>query len=249
MRKKKTALITGGTSGIGLATAKILAGKDFSVALMGRCDVRGQRAIGELSSSDVIFIKGDVTKRDDCQNAVAKCVQAFGALDVLINSAGIYTEHSLAATDDEEFWRLMAVNMGGTFNMCRAAREYLQKRGGAIINVASDAGLRGNCNCAAYAASKGAVIAFTRSLAIELAAFNVRVNAVAPGDILTPMTKAQLDSDPLGREEALRLMAGVYPLGRIGTPEEAAAVIAFLAGEGAAFVTGAVWSVDGGLTA
>ncbi|WP_270347744.1 SDR family NAD(P)-dependent oxidoreductase, partial [Mitsuokella multacida] len=119
---------------------------------------------------------------------------------------------------------------------------------GAVVNVASDAGVHGNYFCAAYCASKGAVVLFTRALALETAAFGVRVNAIAPGDILTPLTEAQLGTGEK-REQSLREMASVYPLGRIGTAEEAAALIVFLASARASFVTGAVYGIDGGLTA
>ena len=249
LQTRKTALITGGTSGIGLATAQMLVAKGYFVAIMGRNHNRGKRAMALLPPDKAMFIAGDVTETVDCQNAVSECFCRFGSLNTLINSAGVYEEHALSDTSDKEFSRLMNVNMGGTFRMCRTAEYCLRMAGGAIVNVASDAGLRGNYNCAAYAATKGAVIAFTKSLALELAMFNIRVNAVAPGDILTPLTEKQLQNAPQGRAAALNLMQSVYPLGRIGTAEETAAVIAFLASDDAAFVTGAVWSVDGGLTA
>ncbi|MBQ1915146.1 MAG: SDR family oxidoreductase, partial [Selenomonadaceae bacterium] len=150
---------------------------------------------------------------------------------------------------EELFDEVMAVNVKGTYFMCRyAVPELRRQEGASIVNVSSDAGVHGNYGCTAYSASKGAVTMFTRSLALELASFGVRVNCVCPGDILTPMTEAQL---ALGgnREEMLREMQSVYPLGRIGTAEEAAAVIFFLASPAASFVTGAAWGVDGGITA
>ena len=146
------------------------------------------------------------------------------------------------------FYKITDVNVKGTFFMCRAALPYLEKNGGAIINVASDAGLRGNYFCSLYCAAKGAVVAFTRALALEEARFNVRVNCVAPGDIMTPMTEKQLQQSA-DYNAALKEMASVYPLGRIGTAAEAAAAIAFLASDSASFITGAILSVDGGLTA
>ena len=132
--------------------------------------------------------------------------------------------------------------------LTKYALPYLKEVKGNIVNVSSDAGLRGNFLCSLYCASKGAVTLYTKSLAIELAPYGVRVNCVCPGDILTPMTEEQL-RPASSREEALQAMASVYPLQRIGTAEEAAAVIAFLASSAASFVTGAAWCVDGGLTA
>ena len=157
----------------------------------------------------------------------------------MINSAGIYHEGAITLTEEKIFDDIFATNVKGTFFMTRAAVGELIKSRGSIINVASDAGIRGNYFCAAYSASKGAVVAFTKSLALELASFPVRVNCVAPGDILTPLTLSQ-SSTP---EE----LAKFYPLGRIGTAEEVAEAIYFLSS--ANFITGAVLSVDGGLTA
>ena len=132
--------------------------------------------------------------------------------------------------------------------MAKYAVPELKKQGVCIVNVSSDAGLQGNYLCSAYCASKGAVTMFTKALALELAPWKVRVNCICPGDIATPLTEKQLQEAP-DRQEALREMSSVYPLGRIGTAEEAAAVIVFLASDQAAFVTGAAWSVDGGITA
>ena len=169
-------------------------------------------------------------------------------MDILVNSAGIYREGALDDLQEETLDELIATNIKGTFHLTRAALTQLRAARGCIVNVASDAGLRGNYFCAAYAATKGAIIAFTRSLALELAYDDVRVNAVAPADVLTPLTEQQF-SPLLSREEQLREMAAHYPLGRIGTAEEAAAVILFLASPAASWVTGSVYRVDGGLTA
>ena len=244
----KAALITGGTSGIGFAVAEILTKSGWRVAVMGRNRQRGEMAVAALGDG-ALFVEGDVTRQSDCLRVVEECAKHFGALDALINSAGEYAEKSLDDTSEELFDRIMAVNMKGVFLMCKAAVPLLKNSGGAIVNVSSDAGVHGNYCCAAYCSAKGAVNLFTKALALELAAFNVRVNAVAWGDILTPLTERQLAESPEGREKALALMESVYPLHRIGTPTEAANVIVFLATAASSFVTGAVWSADGGLTA
>ncbi|MBR3050395.1 MAG: SDR family oxidoreductase, partial [Selenomonadaceae bacterium] len=151
-------------------------------------------------------------------------------------------EGAITSTNEKIFDDLFNTNVKGTFFLARAAVVELIKTQGAIVNVASDAGLKGNYFCAAYAASKGAVVAFTKSLALELASFSIRVNCVAPGDILTPLTLNQLKTSGSTLEDLEKF----YPLGRIGKPEEVAEAIYFLSS--AKFITGAVLSVDGGLT-
>lgn len=240
----KTAIITGGTSGIGLAAAKIFLVREFNCVLVGRSQSKFDEIKSELNGS-FKFISADVRQVSDCERIVSRTVELFGGVDVLINCAGIYVEGAITATDEKIFDDIFATNVKGTFFVTRAAVGELIKSRGAIVNVASDAGLKGNYFCAAYSASKGAVVAFTRSLALELASIPVRVNCVAPGDILTPLTLNQLKTSG----ETLEDLAEIYPLGRIGTAEEVAAAIYFLASSGASFITGAVLSVDGGLTA
>lgn len=245
----KTALISGGTSGIGRAAAALFLAGGARVVLMGRGAERGVRALGELAAGErTRFVQGDVRLRADCARAAQETIRAYGAIDILINSAGLYREGALDDLTEDLLEELIATNVKGTFYLTQAALPYLRVSHGNIVNVASDAGLHGNYFCAAYAATKGAVIAFTRSLALELACDSVRVNAVAPADVLTPLTERQF-TPHLPREEQLRAMAAHYPMGRIGTPAEAAAVIAFLASSAASWVTGSVYCVDGGLTA
>ena len=238
----KTAIITGGTSGIGLATAKIFLAHDYNCVLVGRNTARFENIKSELNGS-FEFISADVRRVEDCEKIIAQTVKIFGSVDVLVNSAGIYHEGAITSTDEKIFDDIFSTNVKGTFFVTKAAVNELIKTRGAIINVASDAGLKGNYFCAAYSASKGAVVAFTRSLALELANFPVRVNCVAPGDILTPMTLNQLKISG----ETVEEISKIYPLGRIGTPEEVAEAIYFLST--ANFITGAILSVDGGLTA
>lgn len=238
----KTAVITGGTSGIGLATAKNFLAHDYNCVLVGRNPARFDKVKSELVGS-FEFISADVRKVSDCDKIISRTVELFGVIDVLINSAGIYHEGAITSTSEETFDDIFSTNVKGTFFITRAAVNELIKSRGAIVNVASDAGLKGNYFCAAYSASKGAIVAFTRSLALELANYPVRVNCVAPGDILTPMTLNQLKISG----ETVEDLAKVHPLGRIGTAEEVAEAIYFLST--ASFITGAVLSVDGGLTA
>ena len=237
----KTAIVTGGTSGIGLATAKIFLAHDFNCLLAGRSFERFEKIKSRLVGN-FDFVSADVRKVSDCEKIISQAVKIFGGVDVLVNSAGIYHEGAITLTDEKTFDDLFATNVKGTFFTARAAVDELIKTRGSIVNVASDAGLKGNYFCAAYSAGKGAVVAFTKSLALELASFSVRVNCVAPGDILTPLTLNQLKISGSTIEELEKF----YPLGRIGTAEEVAQAIYFLST--ANFITGAILSVDGGLT-
>ena len=245
----KTVLITGGTSGIGLASARMFLLSGATVAIMGRNSERGNAAVEELAATGTrpeLFC-GDVTKVNECERIIKEITERFGHIDVLINSAGEYLEKSIADTMENDFDRIMAVNAKGSYFMAKAAVPALKSSRGAIVNVSSDAGINGNVNCTAYCAAKGAVTLFTKALALEMAPYGVRVNCVCPGDIATPMLERQLaaTNDPLRYRQE---MESVYPMGRIGTPEEVAGVILFLASDAASFVTGAAWSVDGGLT-
>ena len=240
----KTVLITGGTSGIGLATAKKFLTENFNCMLVGRDKNKFTKIKSELTGN-FDFISADVGKISDCEKVFITTKKIFGGIDILVNCAGIYTEGAITQVTEKIFDEIFQTNVKGTFFMTRACTDELIKNRGAIVNVASDAGLHGNYFCTVYAASKGAIIAFTKSLALELANFPVRVNCVAPADIFTPMTENQLKISG----ESLADLEKIYPMQRIGRAEEVADAIYFLASDKASFITGEILKVDGGLTA
>lgn len=236
----KSVLISGGTSGIGLAAAKELASRGWRVIIMGRNREKGKKAASEIK--DCIFAPGDVTNTEDCRKA-ARTAAGAGDFFGVVTSAGIYEEKLLSRTSDEEIEKFFAVNVYGTMKVIRESLPCLH-RGGSIVTVASDAALQGNVQCSLYGATKGAVLSFSRSLALEMAVDGIRVNTVCPGDIRTPLLEKQIKEYGGSEEE----MAKWYPLMRIGHPEEVGAVIAFLLSDQASFITGAAIPVDGGLT-
>lgn len=245
-------LISGGTSGIGKRSAELFAAGGYQVAILGRDAIKGQQVAESLQQSypqtKILYIQGDVSKVEDCAKAVAQTVQWGGSLDVLINSAGRYFEKALEDVTEEDFDAMVGINLKGTVFMTKYAVLQMKKQGtGNIVNISSDAGIHGNMLCSSYCASKGGVNMFTKAMALELGPYGIRINAVCPGDVLTPLTEAQLKQYP-DRQVALQEMASVYPLGRIATVDEVAEIVYFLAGSKASFVNGALWSVDGGLT-
>lgn len=248
--EQPVALISGGSSGIGLATAEILLKKGWAVVINGRNEKRGEKAIVKLRhiSSRVRFVAGDVSKVSDCAKIVNETIEWFNKIDAVITAAGYYEEALLENTNEENFDKMFDTNIKGTVFLCKEALPYLKKTKGSIVTISSDAGLQGNVACSIYGATKGAVVSFTKSLSLEMAIYGVRVNCVCPGDVDTPLVEKQL-GDKYGEDSDEFLEMGThYPLGRIAKAEEIANVIEFLVSDKASFVTGAAWTVDGGLT-
>ncbi|MCG9969182.1 SDR family oxidoreductase [Pelotomaculum terephthalicicum JT] len=248
--KEKVALVTGGSSGIGLATAEMLLQGGARVLIIGSNEDKGLNALELLRQyKDAVKFKViDVSLPYECKQAVKYAVAEFGKLDILVNSAGQYIEKPLIDVTEEEYDRIMDVNVKGTYFTCKyAVPELIKSGGGAVVNVSSDAGINGNFFCSTYCASKGAITIFSKAIALELISHNIRVNCVCPGDVSTPMLEKQL-ANVADKSEHLKRIVEVYPIGRVGRAEEVAKVICFLASDDASFVVGAVWSVDGGLT-
>ena len=238
---KKVVIISGGTSGIGKAAAACLARDGYTCVLLGRNAARGDAAQKEIPGS--CFISCDVTDSAACVRAVEETA-ALGDIVGLVTAAGAYAEGLLEEMTDDAMRRLFDVNVFGTMFLVRAAIPYLRKTKGSVVTVASDAALIGNVQGSLYGATKAAVLGFTKSAALELAADGIRANCVCPGDIDTPLLQKQVEAGATVSD-----MAAHYPLGRIGRAEEVGKVIAFLLSDASSFMTGAAVPVDGGLTA
>jgi len=247
----KVALITGGTSGIGEATAILFAKEGASVAITGRNQTRGEDLRNKImqNGGKFIFIATDVRKPDDCRRAVEQTIAAFGQLDILFNNAGVFYPHTILDCSEQEWDEQLDINLKGTFLMSKFALPEMIRRGrGVIINNSSGWGIVGGDSAVAYCASKGGVVLLTKAMAIDHGRQGIRVNCICPGDVDTPM----LPEDARMRGQNWKdYLAGCAnrPLGRIGTPEEIAKAALFLASEDSSFMTGAALVVDGGGTA
>ncbi len=249
MLRNKVALITGGASGIGLATATLFAQEGAAVAIADINQEMGASALKEIEKQggQVIFIPCDVSMAADCQQAVEQTVATFGGLDILFNNAGIVHRSNVLSITETEWDRVMDVNVKSILLMSKHAIPHMEKRGGgSIINASSGWGLKGGGNAISYCASKGAVTNMTRAMAIDHGALNIRVNAVCPGDTDTPMLRSEAIALGVAYDQFVKESANQRPLGRIGSPMEIAQAVLFLAGNASTFVTGSILVVDGG---
>lgn len=244
----KVALITGGGEGIGAAIARLFAREGAAVVITGRRKAVLERAAKDIERNQgrALAVAGSVADEPHAREAVSQAVRAFGKLDVLVNNAGILAVGKLLHETDDVTWdELIAVNLTGVFRMTRAAvPEMIKAGGGAIINLSSIAALVGIPLIAAYSATKGALNALTRSLAIDHAKQGIRCNVVCAGLVETPMA-APLINNPAQLAQVL----AAYPLGRPGAPEEVAKLVLYLASDESAWVTGGTFTIDGGMTA
>ena len=240
----KTAFVTGASRGIGRAIALRLAADGAKVALNFSSNVSKAeevKATIESSGGTAMLVQGDVSDLAVVTELIKKVVDEWGRLDILINNAGITRDNLLLKMSEDDFDKVVATNLKGVFNCTKAVTKLMMKqRGGRIVNMSSVVGLKGNISQANYAAAKAGIIGFTKSAARELASRGVTVNAVAPGFINTDMTAAL-------SEKVKEVMMQEIPAGRMGTPEDVANAVAFLVSDEAAYITGQVLSVDGGM--
>ncbi|MDX9959758.1 MAG: SDR family oxidoreductase [Spirochaetia bacterium] len=254
----KVVVITGGSSGIGLAAGQLFAREGARVVLMARNEARGQEAAAAIKASggpdatpaQVLFVAGDAARDADCRRCVDAAVARYGRLDILFNNAGvIYVDRDVMATTEQEWDETIGATLKSIFLMSKYAIPHIAAAGGgSIINNSSIFGLVGGTGVAAYCAAKGGVITLTKAMALDHAAQNIRVNCVCPGSVQTAMLEKEMN-DQGGIEAELPKYAARHPLNRISTPEEVASVVAFLASSDASFVTGIAMPVDGGRSA
>ncbi|PHM73775.1 SDR family NAD(P)-dependent oxidoreductase [Xenorhabdus kozodoii] len=238
----KVVIITGAGSGIGEATAKRFSQEGAIVVLAGRDTEKLNRVFSELPSSKALVIQTDVANRGSAQNMVDETLRHFGRIDILVNNAGLYVVGDLLSVSQEEGDTVLATNLNGVLNCSYAALPHLLKSKGCIVNNASVSGLGGDWGGAHYCAAKGAVVNLTRAMALDYGSQGIRVNAVCPSLVLTPMVERFDD-------ETLAYFDSRIPLKRAGQPFEVAAAIAFLASEDASFINGVNLPIDGGVTA
>lgn len=250
--ENKVALITGGTSGIGQATAALFAAEGAHVVITGRRADRGAAVVEGIAANggSARFVESDVREYEDCERAVQACIDAHGRIDILFNNAGVVTFGTALTTPIEAWLNTFATNVHGLLYMSRAALPTMIQQGrGVIVNNASDWAIVGAQNALAYAATKGAVVQITRSMALDHAREGVRVNAVCPGDTYVERWRENWRL-PEGKdfEGYLEELGGEFPLGRVGQVDEIARAVLFLASDESSYVTGHCLVVDGGNT-
>lgn len=240
----KCALITGATRGIGKQIAITLAKQGYNIALNYRKEneeLENTKKEIEKIGVQILAVKGDVANFEDCENFVKQVIERFGQIDVLVNNAGITKDMLLMRMKKEDFEQVIDTNLVGTFNVTKNVVPYMMKaRSGRIINISSVVGISGNAGQTNYSASKAGIIGFTKSLAKEIASRNILVNAVAPGFIETNMTDVLKD-------DVKQKIAKNIPLKRMGTTQDVANVVKFLASDDSSYITGQVINVDGGM--
>jgi meso-butanediol dehydrogenase/(S,S)-butanediol dehydrogenase/diacetyl reductase len=242
--KDKTAIITGGGSGIGLATARVFSQEGSKIVLFGRRKEKLEKAVDDLNGS-AIFVQGDMTNNDDLDKLINETLHHFKGIDILVNNAGLFNGAPLHEISDSEWDKMMDINIRSVFQLTRRVLpQMLSKKKGSIIHISSILGLIAVPHVAAYNVSKGALNQFSRSIAVEYGPSGIRSNSICPGLIETDMT-----ADLMKDAELMKEWSKEYPIGRFGKPEDVANACLYLASDESSFVTGTILPVDGGFTA
>jgi len=248
--KNKVCIITGAGAGIGKATAGRFGHEGAKVVVADLDDAAGKDVVHRIKEAggEVTFVHTDVSRSEDCRLLMEETAKIFGKIDIIVNNAGIYVQGSIADMSEEDWKRILAVNVDGVFYCSRHTVPYMIKAGGgSIVNVASEAGIAGIRNQLVYNVSKAAVIMMAKSMAIDLAPYNIRVNSVSPGTTETPLVKAAIEKSP-DPTETRRALESCRPANRLGRPEEIASAIAFIASDEPGYATGSNLVIDGGMT-
>ncbi len=244
----RVALITGGTSGIGSATAERFASEGAAVAITGRSSERGEQVVQTIvaNGGDALFIRSDVRLAEDCRQAVDKTLERFGKIDVLFNNAGVLHPRTVPECTEEEWDETIDSSLKGAFLMSKyAIPSMIENGGGSIIHTSSGWGILGGDRAAAYCAAKGGLIVMAKAMAIDHGPDGIRVNCVCPGDVMTPMLPDEAGKRGMSWDDYIAGAAD-RPLGRVGTAEDIADAVLFLASDESSFVTGDALVVDGG---
>lgn len=248
---EKVALITGGTSGIGRATAVLFAAEGARVTITGRDETRGAEVVQELKASGGSgsgdFVRADVRVAADCRRSVAATIDAFGRLDVLFNNAGVYVANDVLGCDEDEWNLQVDTSLKGAFLMSKYALPHMiGQGGGSIVHCSSGWGLVGGEKAAAYCAAKGGMATLTKAMALDYGRRGIRVNAVCPGDTETPMEHRDAENQGMSWDEYVAWSSEGRAIPRMGQPEEVARAVLFLASDEASYITGVALPVDGG---
>lgn len=244
----KSVVITGGAGGIGKSAARLFAGEGARVMIAGRSEERCSEICTEMNNQGYTsqYYLGDLSDKTYCEGLIAKTVETFGAIDILINNAGIIPRGDILQTTDDMWFAALSINLTAVFYLCRAAIPHMKKQGGgAIVNTSSVWGVYPGPGHLAYCTSKGAVAALTQNLGRDHAPDNIRVNAVCPNEVNTPMLRSGFTARGLDPDKAIEQLNASVPLGRIAEPEDIADVIAFLASDEARYIAGALIEVSG----
>lgn len=241
-------LVTGGTSGMGEASAVAFAEAGARVVISGRSQERAANILRRCkdATGSIAFVAGDIGKRSVCDLIVTEAAGILGGLDIVVNSAGVIYHATAEETTDEQWLETMNVNVNGMFYICRAALPHLKESQGTIVNIASDAALSGSYHLTAYCASKGAVLQMTRAMALDYARDGVRIVPICPGDVDTPMLRGEFRDRGLEVDAGLRESAEGVPLNRVCSAQEVADMVLYASSDSASFITGYPLVLDGG---